>query len=467
MTRARLLLVEDERLIALDVQHRLQRLGYEVVGTAATGEAAIDLARNLRPDVLLMDIQLAGDMDGIEASEIIRAGLDIPVVYLTACSDEQTLQRARSSGPLAFVLKPFGDRELTVAIDMARHKHLLEQQLVEKERLLDTTLASIADAVICLDSLSDITYCNHAALSLLRRTGENLVGLPIGEVLPLFDGGSEVQPCFPAKLAEMVLDCGQPYIASSPYLLALRGGAMIPTALTVSPLRNHNGGYAGTVFVLRDLTERHAAESALQTTVRKLTLALEATVQALAVAAEKRDPYTAGHQQRVAELAVAMAHQLGIANVEGLRVAAILHDLGKICVPAEILSKPTRLTELEMGLVRTHATVGYEILKDIPFPWPVADIVLQHHERLDGSGYPNGLRGQSILPEARILAVADVVEAMSSHRPYRASLGVNAALREITANSGKRYDPDAVEACLTLFARRGFRFGDEPRLAVA
>lgn len=192
----------------------------------------------------------------------------------------------------------------------------------------------------------------------------------------------------------------------------------------------------------------------------KLRNAMEATVKALATALEIRDPYTAGHQERVTSLATALAQELGLPThrVEAVRIAAILHDIGKIYVPSDILNKPGRLTDLEFGLVKQHSERGYEILKNIDFPWPVAEIVRQHHERLDGSGYPRGLTGDEILLEARILAVADVVEAMSSHRPYRPALGTGAALEEIAQKSGVLYDPEVVKACLRLFHEKGFKF---------
>lgn len=184
-----------------------------------------------------------------------------------------------------------------------------------------------------------------------------------------------------------------------------------------------------------------------------LLKALEDGVQAIAATVEMRDPYTAGHQRRVAVLAVAIAREMALpqATIHGLHLAAVVHDLGKIQVPAEILSKPGTLGNFEFELIKTHAQTGYEILKGIDFPWPVANIVRQHHERVDGSGYPQGLRGEQILLEARILAVADVIEAMASHRPYRASKGQQAALQEIESGSGSLYDPTVVAACLKLF----------------
>lgn len=181
-------------------------------------------------------------------------------------------------------------------------------------------------------------------------------------------------------------------------------------------------------------------------------------VTAIAATIEVRDPYTAGHQRRVANLATAIARELQLPEdqIEGLTLASVVHDIGKIRIPAEILSKPGRLDELEFNLIKRHSITGYEILKSINFPWPIAQVVLQHHERLDGTGYPHGLKHEEILLEARIVAVADVVEAMVSHRPYRAGLGVDAALAEITRHRGASYDAAVVDACLKLFRNQGY-----------
>ena len=175
---------------------------------------------------------------------------------------------------------------------------------------------------------------------------------------------------------------------------------------------------------------------------------------------ESRDLYTSGHQKRVSDLACAIATEmaLSIDQIEAIYMAGILHDIGKITVPAEILSKPGRLSEHEFGLIKSHPQVAYDILKGIKFPWPLAQIVLQHHERMDGSGYPLGLAGENILLEARILAVADTVEAMASHRPYRAALGIEAALEIIGRNKKVLYDHRVVDACIRVFDEKGFKF---------
>jgi len=215
---------------------------------------------------------------------------------------------------------------------------------------------------------------------------------------------------------------------------------------------------------LRDITARKRAEAELTKSFERIQRRLAETVAALASMTEKRDPYTAGHQQRVTQLARAIAMEMHLPEdqVQGIVVAATLHDIGKIYEPAEILSKPDILTEIEFLMMKVHPEVGYDILKNIEFPWPVAQIVLQHHERHDGSGYPKGLKGEEILPEARILAVADVVEAMASHRPYRSALGVKSALDEITKNRGVLYDPEVVDTCLKLFKEKKFNFELHP-----
>jgi putative nucleotidyltransferase with HDIG domain len=215
-------------------------------------------------------------------------------------------------------------------------------------------------------------------------------------------------------------------------------------------------GYQG---IIRDISELVSSREQIETTLNDLRKALGGTIEAMALTVETRDPYTAGHQRRVSNLARGIATEMGVseAQIQGVRMAGVIHDIGKISVPGEILSKPGNISQNELGIIKEHPQVGYNILKTVDFPWPIAQIVLQHHERMDGSGYPNGISGENILLEARILAVADVVEAMASHRPYRAALGINVALNEISKNRGSSYDPKVVDACLRLFNEKGYR----------
>ncbi|RPJ15480.1 MAG: PAS domain S-box protein, partial [Desulfobacteraceae bacterium] len=211
---------------------------------------------------------------------------------------------------------------------------------------------------------------------------------------------------------------------------------------------------------ITDITKRKKSDTELDNSFKRLRVALGGTIQALAVAVETRDPYTAGHQKKVADLSRAIAVEMGLdANrTDGIRMSGVIHDLGKMGIPAEILSKPSKLTDIEYRLIKTHPQAGYDILKDVEFPWPIAQIVIQHHERYNGSGYPDGLKGDEILLEARIIGVADVVEAIASYRPYRPGLGLEKALGEITQNRGILYDPAVVDACLRLFIEKGYRF---------
>jgi PAS domain S-box-containing protein len=230
-----------------------------------------------------------------------------------------------------------------------------------------------------------------------------------------------------------------------------------------SLIHDDAGDGAATVIqgTMIDVTERKRAEQELRRSYERLRGLLGEAVNALASAIELRDPYTAGHQRGVAQLACAIAEEMGFSDdqIDGIRMAAQVHDVGKISVPAEILSKPGELSETQLGLIRSHPETGHEVLSSIDFPWPVAEIVLQHHERLDGSGYPKGLKGDEILSEAKVLAVADVVEAVTSHRPYRAASSTDAALEELTRHRGTLYAPDVVDACVRLFRERGFSFG--------
>ena len=323
---AKILVVEDERIVGEDIKVRLQKLGYAVPSIVRSGEEAIEKAKTMCPDLILMDIVLDGEMDGVEAASQIKSLYGIPVVYLTAYADPNTLERAKITEPFGYIVKPFENRDLHITIDIGLHKHRMEKKLRETEERLRSTL--------------------------------------------------------------------------------------------------------------------------------------EDTIKALSSAVELRDPYTAGHQRRVSDLSCAIASELGLSpdQIQGIRLAGLVHDVGKIRIPAEILSWPNQLSDIDFNLIKAHPQAGYEIMKTINFPYPVARIVLQHHERIDGSGYPGGLQEVQILVEARILAVADVVEAIASHRPYRAALGITHALDEISKNSGSLFDPRAVDACLKIFKERKFQF---------
>ena len=450
MEKRRIMVVEDEAIVALDIANRLKHLGYQTAGMASSGDVAVEKAGELRPDLILMDIMLEGPMDGIEAAGIIKERFGIPVVYLTAYADSETLQRAKVTSPFGYIIKPFEDRELLTTIEMAAYKFETEAKLVMSERWLSTTLRSLGEAVVTTDADGAVQFLNPVAESLLGCSLEQAQGLNLRDIF------REERQC-PAGVTGQTDSCSS--------VLYTPQGRNLPIEKNVSPIIDDRGMNIGNVLVFRDISDRLRNEEAVHEYVSNLRRTLEATVEALAVTSEKRDPYTAGHQQRVSALACAIARQLGMdeERLEGLRVGGLLHDLGKIYIPAEILAKPALLTTIEFGLIKTHSEVGYEILKNIPFPWPVAEMVLQHHERLNGSGYPSGLSNGQLMLEAKILSVADVVEAMSSHRPYRAALGLERALGEIRKNRGKLYDEEIVDACVHLFESNAFSFELETR----
>jgi len=322
----------------------------------------------------------------------------------------------------------------------------IEGELVSAEKEKAILLDTMVEPILYLDLDLQIVWANRAAMDSLGLAPGQTVE---GHFHKLWAGFH--QPDFPLNAA---LRSGQ----AQEREIASRDGRV--WHLRVYPVRGPAGATCGLLAALLDITARKRAEEDLQTGLNKLQKAFEGVVQAMAMTMEMKDLYTSGHQQRVSQLACTLAGELGLSEerIEGLRVAGLLHDLGKIAVAAEILAKPGKINEYEFALIKAHPQIAFDILKGIEFPWPVAQIILQHHERLDGSGYPGGLQGEDILLEARILGVADVVEAMSSHRPYRPALGLPEALGEISQHQGSLYDPEVVAACVRLFSEKRFFF---------
>jgi PAS domain S-box-containing protein/putative nucleotidyltransferase with HDIG domain len=477
MERARIMVVEDEAVISLEIQDRLKQMGHSVCGTAVTGADAIKTASDERPDLILMDVQLRGAMDGVEAATEIRSRLDTPVIFLTAFADNQTVERARMTEPFGYLIKPFSEKELFAAIEVALYKHATEAKLKESERRYATTLRCIADCVIVADPNMNITLMNPAAQAITGWKQEEAYGKKVDEVLSLRDEKTSARVESP--MAEAMRERVSVQM-SEPVVLVAKDGRRTPVEDSAAPLVADGGMVTGAVMVFRDVTERKAAEERLRVVLEsleervkeqtaelrlsfgRLERAMEGTIHAVATMVEARDRYTAGHQLRVTDLACAIAQEMGISEEQmtAVRIAALIHDVGKVCIPTEILNKPSQLSPIEFEIVKQHPKAAYDVLQKIEFPYPVADIVLQHHERIDGSGYPAGLRGDQIRQEAKIIAVSDVVEAMSSHRPYRAALGADKALQEIHKNRGILYDPDVVDACLRVFQQAGFKFKD-------
>ena len=291
-----------------------------------------------------------------------------------------------------------------------------------------------ADGILILDDNSIVKFMNPAAESIFGTKAAHFVGQTFEHLI------------IPEKPTELDITIGD-------------------SQSIVAEMRVMETEWEGqNVYVasLRDITDRKRMQQRLQLGLDNLKDVMDGTIRAMALAVEMRDPYTSGHQHRVAELGQAIAEEINLPaeSIEGVYMAASIHDIGKISLPAEILSKPIKLTEIELRMIQAHSKVGFDILKGIEFPWPIAQTVLQHHERIDGSGYPHGLGEDEILIEARIVGVCDVVETMASHRPYRPAMGLDKALGEVSGNKGKLYDEKAVNACLKLFNEKGFQFSE-------
>jgi len=341
-------------------------------------------------------------------------------------------------------------KQLTLMVEVV-WKMVERQRAVEELRLAaakwQTTFDAIGDAVALMDQEGNILQGNQAMADLVGKPLSEIIGRRCWEVVHGTNGPIDACPMVPMRQShqreEAVLAVGEIWFKE-----------------TVDPILDEAGNLTGAVHLIADITQLKRAEAEVQHSLEKITKALNGTVLAVANTVEMRDPYTAGHQRRVAQLAAAIAQEMGFSaeRVEGMRVLGCLHDIGKVAIPAEILSKPGRISPMEFKLIQDHPRVGYEIIKDIDFPFPLAEGILQHHERVNGSGYPQGISGPDIILEARILGVADVVEAMASHRPYRVALGIDQALEEISRNRGILYDPEVVDICLKVFTEKGFSF---------
>jgi len=321
------------------------------------------------------------------------------------------------------------------------------RRALEEIARLATIVNSTEDAIFTISLDGRVLSFNHGAHKIYGYCEEELVGESVFRFVP-----QDLEDELRHILAEAAAGRSTTRYET---LRRHRDGHVFPISVTYSPIER-DGRITGLSAISRDITERKRAENALRESHESLSGLLNETVKALSTTLEKRDLYTSGHQHRVSRLAVAVSERLGLdaEEVEAVRIAGLLHDIGKICIPMAILSRPARLSPGEMALVQDHPRTGLDILRNIPFPWPVGTIINQHHERMDGTGYPNALSGEDIVPGARIVAVSDVLEAMSSHRPYRPALGIEVALEEFSSHRGTRYDADVVDAMAELVAHK-------------
>jgi PAS domain S-box-containing protein/putative nucleotidyltransferase with HDIG domain len=469
----KILIVDDEKSIRSVLGEMLELNGYKC-SLAASATEAREILEKENFNLVLSDINMPEE----SGLDFVRNALieypDVAAIMVTAMGDPMIADVALKIGVYDYITKPFELNAVLISvanalkrrnleIDNRSYQKTLENMVAIQTAALqesETRLRAIFEAAehvsfIMIDQVDDkgsIIEFSRGAERILGYNRKAVMGqsatilqLPDDILKPSGIHGKTVNP-----------DRG----FSRELVMTKSSGEELPALSTIYPMLDSSGSLVATLVVSIDVSDRIKAEKKTQASMEQLQKALEGSIHAMALAVEMRDPYTSGHQQRVADLARAIAKKMGMSEekIAGVLMAGIIHDLGKIAIPAEILSKPGVITKTEFELIKSHVRVGYDILKNIEFPWPIADIVLQHHERLDGSGYPTGLSGSQILLEARILSVADVTEAMASHRPYRPSLGIDVALEEIEKNKGVLYDSDVVTACLKVFHEGGYKF---------
>ena len=452
----RVLIVDDSEDDGLLLVRNLKNGGfspsYEQVDTAEAMSKALD---NQTWDVILCDNSMP-TLDAASALELYKyKGLDLPFIIVSGAIADETAVAAMKAGAHDYIMKgnlarlsSAIDRELREAKNR-QERRITEIQLRKSEEKYRALFEDSRDAIYLNNQEGELIDFNLSTLELFGYSREEMLGINTKSVF--------VNPDKYERLKDEIAQKGS--VREFKAKLRKKDGTEMDCLITSTVRQAKDKSKLGYQGMIRDISELVSSRKQIEKTLNDLRKALGGTIEAMALTVETRDPYTAGHQRRVANLARSIASEMGVskAQIQGVRMAGVIHDIGKISVPGEILSKPGNISQNEFGIIKEHPQVGYNILKTVDFPWPIAQIVLQHHERMDGSGYPNGISGENILLEARILAVADVVEAMASHRPYRAALGINLALNEISKNCGSSYDSKVVDACLRLFNEKGYR----------
>lgn len=458
--KIRILMLEDTSSDAELEEYELRKTGLQFeLKRVETRDAFARALDEFRPDVVLSDYNLP-DFSGMAALEYVRDNHpDVPIIMVTGALSDIEAVGLIHAGAKDYVLK---DRlaRLGAAVQRVlsmehgiRARKAAEKSLRESEARYRALVESSSDWIWEIDENAVYTYSSPQVFELLGYRAEDVIGkTPFDLMTP--EDAERLRAEFGAIAA------AREHFRLLENANLHKDGHVVFLETSGTPMFDVHGEFRGYRGIDRDITERKEAEKERRVSAEKLEQLLMQTIGAISATVEARDPYTAGHEQRVAQLASAIAIEMGLSaeTVHGISLASSIHDLGKIRVPAEILSKPGRLNPIEYELVKIHSQTGYDIIKDIEFPLPIALMVLQHHERLDGSGYPQGLKDGQILLEAKIMGVADVVEAMSMHRPYRPGLGIDAALDEISRHRGVMYDADVVDSCVALFREKKFSF---------
>ena len=429
----------------------------ERVDTEASMSAALD--RN-RYDIVLSDHAMP-NFNSREALRLLRErDSDLPFILVSGKIGETAAVQLMKAGANDYVSKnhlellpPSVTRALNEQESIMK-KRQAEEELACQHAFLKEVIDTNPGLVFVKDKDGHYLLVNKATAESFGMNVEHMIGKMDTELGVLPEESDKY------RQDEIdVLESGKSkYIPEERY--SWPSGEVHYYQTTKQPLLDEKGVPNKVLAVCVDITKRKKAEEELVKAYENIKVTLDGTVSAITTILDKRDPYTSGHEKRVSKLVVAIAEEMGLSSeeVEELRISSVLHDIGKIFVPAEILSKPGRLTDIEFDLIKMHARVGYDIVKEAALPCSVGSTILQHHERLDGSGYPEGIKKDKISQNACILAVADVVEAMSSHRPYRSALGIDKALEEISENKNTLYDPDVVDACVRVFKEKKFKF---------
>lgn len=452
----RVLVVDDSEDDGLLMIRQLKQGGFDPTSEQVeTPEAMSEIIDNKSWDVILCDYSMP-HFSASAALDLYRErGLDIPFIIVSGAIADEAAVAAMKAGAHDYIMKnnlarlsPAVDRELREA-KIRKERRKAVEELRKSEEKYRTLFEESRDAIYIGSEQGNFIDFNQSTMNLFGYAKKELVEMNAEDV---FVNTDEYK-----KMQEILAQKGS--IREFEAKLRKKNGTEMFCLITSTARRARDKSIVGYQGIIRDISDLVDSRKEIDNTLGKLRKALRGTIQAMALTVETRDPYTAGHQQRVAELARAIATELGVSEdqIQGIHFAGVIHDIGKISVPGEILSKPGKISENEIGIIKDHSRVGHDILRPVDFPWPIAQIVQQHHEKMDGSGYPGGILGENILLEARILTVADVVEAMSSHRPYRAALGVDVALSEISKGRGTLYDPEVVDACLRLFKERGYQ----------
>jgi putative nucleotidyltransferase with HDIG domain len=482
MTTLRILLFEDEALIVRDIENKLKRMGHDFAGYAISGEAAVELVRQNQPDLVLMDIGLRGEMDGITAAAQVRQDFDIPIIFLTAYTENETLQRAKTTEPYGYIVKPVDSRELSIAIELAAYKHAAEKdrqrqlQRLAAMRAIDQAILNQHDISqtlhIALEQIVHNLRVDAAAVLLLNPYSQTLsyaaqIGLH-ADLLNLNPQPLGLGHAGQAALTRQRIIVADPASAASDHpfasylALPMLCKGQVRGVLEVFHARPFQPGDEWLDF-LETLANQTAIAvdnaslfEEMVATNLNLIQAYDTTIAGWSKALEYRHIETAGHSQRVTDLTMKLAQALGIAKheLEQIRRGALLHDIGKMGIPDSILLKPGPLTPAERLIMQQHPVYAYEMLSTIPFLKSALDIPHYHHEKWDGTGYPRGLQGEQIPLAARMFAIVDVFDAMSSNRPYQAARPLAEVLSFVQQEKGRHFDPRVVEAFVPLIGAR-------------